>query len=279
MASKNFLNKKCGIIGAGRFGRAFIQGVLSANIFSRESIFAAERAPEASELASQMGIKVFQDFSEFASEPEFWLLSVKPAQVDEVLTKLKVLPLHPSAVLISVCAGTSTAKLEAALGQEFPIIRAMPNSPCSIQSGFTAICPGRFADDSDMRSVREIFRALGQCEEVPERLFDWVTALSGSGPAYFYRFMEIMIEAGKAAGLAEETAVNLVSQTALGAALMVQKTNRDPESLRKEVATPGGCTIAALKILEDRNLETHFRDALKEAARVASELGGPSKPV
>lgn len=277
MAIKDLKQSRLGLIGAGRFGRAFIQGLLKAKLFPEAQIWAAEHSSEARTLAEKTGVEVVEDFLPRISGTQILVLCVKPAQIEEVIKKLNVEALSKDCLVISVAAGTSISKMETLFGSEISIVRAMPNSPCSVQASFTAICGGTYAKLEHLEIARKIFETLGLCLEIPETHFDLVTALSGSGPAYFYLFMETMIEVATRAGISEGAAVTLASQTALGAARMVQETGRTPVELRKDVATPGGCTMAALKVLETSKVSEHFAEAILEAARVAAGLGQTQK--
>lgn len=263
---------KIGVIGAGRFGRAFIQGVLKSNPKLAKNIWASARSELNQKSALSLGVHVVGDFQNELKDTSLLLLSVKPAQIPDVLERISKSEFSEDSLLISVAAGTSISKMEEWLKRKFPLVRAMPNSPCAIQEGVTAICRGTHSKSRHLEMVHYLFKNLGQCLEIEEHYFDLVTALSGSGPAYFYLFMEIMIEAGVRAGLSREKCVAIVAQTAKGAACMVQEFKKSPSELKKDVATPGGCTIEALKILDRENIPKHFSGAIEEAARVAGQL-------
>ena len=201
------------------------------------------------------------------------LLSVKPAQIQEVLTNLNRCGLSQKTLLISVAAGTNLSKIENLLKGKYPVVRAMPNSPCSVQEGFTALCKGRFAKPKHIALAKKIFSSLGRCAEISEKHFDVVTALSGSGPAYFYYFMEAMIGVAIKNGLPTDQALELVTQTVLGAAAVVRKSNRSLQELTLDVATPGGCTAEALKVLDSASVAKTFSKAIEAATSRASILG------
>jgi pyrroline-5-carboxylate reductase len=267
---------KIGVIGAGRFGRAFISGCLNSRIVSRKKMWAAARSENNRNALRKTGIRAVADFTNLISNTEILVLSVKPFQISEVLAKIREKKISPSALIISVAAGTSIEKIERELATKNPVIRAMPNSPCNVQSGFTAICGGSYVKQRHFTLARKIFETLGKARVVEEKYFDWITALSGSGPAYFYTFMQCMIDQAVAAGISHEQATELVAQTALGAARMVELSERSPSDLLKDVATPGGCTIQALQILEQGEISKIFSFAMLRAARVAAELGRAS---
>lgn len=268
-----FQKKKIAVIGAGRFGRAFIQGVLKSQLFDAKNIWAAERQAESLQISKAFGIQLRPDLPEVVSDAEIILISVKPAQVKEVIESINPLLTRPETLLISVAAGTSIQKIESLLTKKLAVIRAMPNSPCAIQEGFTALCRGTHAESRHLEDAGVIFNTLGKSLEIDEKLFDLVTALSGSGPAYFYEFMNVMIEAGIKGELTKDQCVALVSQTARGAASMVQSLARSPADLKRDVATPGGCTMAALEVLESSKTAEIFTKAIERATVVASQLG------
>lgn len=268
------MHQKMGIIGAGRFGRAFIEGILKAKIFKKDQIWAAEKNQTAKEMAEKfLGIEICEDFSEKISKTDILILAVKPAQISSVLEILREQNISEKTLMISVAAGTSVHKLENGLQKKNPVIRAMPNSPAMVQSGITAICRGTYATDESFKVAQSIFEALGVCVEIEEKYFDLVTALSGSGPAYFYTMISALIDAGTKGGLTKDQAKQLATHTAKGAAEMILKLNREPLDLRNDVATPGGCTVEALKILDLNSFSQSIIKAVEEATQVASRLG------
>lgn len=268
------MQQRIGIIGAGRFGRAFIEGILKAKIFENDQIWAAEKNQTAKEMAQKfLKIEVYESFSEKISQTDILILAVKPAQISHVINELVEKNISEKTLVISVAAGTSIKKLENGLIKKIPVIRAMPNSPAMVQSGITAICRGTYASEESYKIARRIFDALGVCIEIEEKYFDLVTALSGSGPAYFYTMIAALMEAGEKGGLTKSQVKQLATYTAKGAAEMIIKLNREPLDLRNDVATPGGCTVEALKILDSNSFSQSIIKAVEEATQVASRLG------
>ncbi len=271
---KHQFKEQCiGVLGAGRFGRAFLEGVVRTQLCTLDQLWASARSEKNLKMVETMGVRAVADFEKYISESSILILSVKPAQIEEVLEKINSIPSSHRVLLISVAAGTSCSKIENILKYPWPVIRAMPNSPCGIGEGITALCKGSRATDADLKIASKLFDTLGATLITEEKHFDLVTALSGSGPAYFYSVMEAMIEAGVAGGMTKEDVIKLVAQTARGAGTMVLNSERTPDDLRKDVATPGGCTMAALKILESKELNDSIIEAVREAARVAAKLG------
>ena len=174
---------------------------------------------------------------------------------------------------MSILAGTTLAQLESLTRTENPWVRAMPNTPCIVREGMTAICPGSHATADHLGLVRRIFECVGRCVQTDEQHFNAITALSGSGPAYYYLIMEAMADAGVRVGLARDLALTLVTQTALGSARMVQAADRHPAALRDDVTTPAGCTIGGLLMMEDGKIRSVLARAIEEATRIAAGLG------
>jgi pyrroline-5-carboxylate reductase len=190
-----------------------------------------------------------------------------------VLANLRDAGLREDTLLISIAAGDTISQLEGTLGTENPWIRAMPNTPCIVGEGMTVVCGGTHADDGHVLTARRIFEAVGLCRVVDELYFNAITALSGSGPAYIYLIIEALADAGVRVGLPRELALSLVSQTVMGATKMVQASGRHPASLRDDVTTPAGCTIAGLLMLEDGKIRSVLARAIEEATRTAAQLG------
>jgi pyrroline-5-carboxylate reductase len=178
-----------------------------------------------------------------------------------------------SKLLLSIVAGLPLAKLEAAAGPRFRVVRAMPNTPALIMRGATGFARGSQATDADAATAARIFGAAGVAMEVKESLLDAVTGLSGSGPAYVYTIIEALADGGVLMGLPRELALRLAAQTVAGAAEMVLQQNAHPGVLRDQVTSPGGTTIAGLEVLEQRGLRSALIGAVRAATERAAELG------
>ena len=260
-------------IGCGNMGRSLIGGIL-ANGYPGDLICGADPSLEQREKVSELfGITTYADNHEALSNADVIVLAVKPqvmaATVKEVAAGLAA----QQPLLISIAAGIRLTAINGWLQDDLPIIRAMPNTPALIQAGATAL----FANDRVTQTQREtaetIMRSVGTAVWVEhESLLDTVTALSGSGPAYFFLFMEILEKAAIDMGLQPEQARLLTLETALGAAKMAMESEQDAGILRKQVTSPGGTTEAALAVLEQGNIEQLFRNALKAAQQRSVEL-------
>jgi pyrroline-5-carboxylate reductase len=277
---------KLGFIGCGKMATALVQGVLKAGVCAPGDITASDTIPAASEkLAKDTGIKaVLQNIEVFAAS-EVLVLAVKPGDAIIAIQSLATQQLEStmrwawktagdqSRLLISIVAGLPIEKLEAAAGERFRIIRAMPNTPALILQGATAFALGSRATAADTAIAHQIFNSVGLAEAVNETLLDAVTGLSGSGPAYVYTIIEALADGGVLMGLPRDLALRLAAQTVAGGAQMVLQTGQHPAPLRDQVASPGGTTIAGLECLERNGLRGALMAAVRAAAERARELG------
>jgi pyrroline-5-carboxylate reductase len=272
-------NATLGVIGAGVMGQTLLRGLLSGKLVAHDRVWAGEKNPANCEAASEaLGIAVETDYHARVPGADIIILCVKPNDAPMVMATLRNAGLRRETLLISILAGVGTDRLESLLGTENPVIRAMPNTPAVVGEGMTVICAGRYATSADTQRAQAIFQAVGLCLPVDEIHFNAVTALSGSGPGYQFLIMEALADAGVRVGLPRQLALTLVAQTALGAARMVLTTGRHPASLRDDVTTPAGCTIAGLLMLEDGRIRSVLARAVEEATKTSAHLGvGPTK--
>ena len=267
-------NETLGVIGAGVMGRTILRGLFDSGVLLREQAWASSRSKETCESAAEeLGIVVSTDIGNLVATAGLIVICVKPRQIAGVLSSLKAAGLKPGTLLISILAGTTVAQLESLLGRENPWVRAMPNTPCVVREGMTAVCAGTHATPEHLAKAQRIFEAVGTCVAVEEGYFNAITALSGSGPAFQYLIMEAFADAGVRVGLPRHMALTLVTQTAIGAARMVQATGRHPAALRDDVTTPAGCTIGGLLMLEDGKIRSVLARAIEEATKIAGDLG------
>ena len=263
-----------GVIGAGVMGQTLIRGLLNAGLVGRRQIWAtAKTKSSCDEVAESLGITAVPDYREAAESSGIVLVCVKPAQILQVAEVLRDSRLRPDALLISILAGVSTERLESLLRLPNVWVRAMPNTPCVVGQGMTAVCGGRGATTEHLAVAERIFSSVGRCAVVEEHYCNAITALSGSGPAYMYLVMEALADAGVRVGLRRDLALELVAQTMLGSARMVLDTGRHPASLRDDVTTPAGCTIGGLLMLEDGKIRSVLARAVEEATRIVEHLG------
>jgi pyrroline-5-carboxylate reductase len=265
--------KKLGFIGAGNMAGALVNGLLETKRYRPRDLWVSDtEAKQRRRLARTYGVGIAPDNAALVAESAVVVLAVKPQVMHAVLTEIQ--PLVGRQLFVSIAAGVPTARLEAGLGRRARVVRAMPNTPALVGAGMTVIVRGRAATSADERLAAAIFGGVGDVVRVrDETLMDAVTGLSGSGPAYVYRFAEGLIEGAVAEGLPEPIARQLAYQTIRGAAVMLQETGRSPADLRAMVTSPGGTTLAGLQTLEARDFATVVADGVRAATRRSRELG------
>ena len=266
--------KTIGFIGAGNMAQALLEGILKASLFEKNNVWISDVRPERlDELKSQYGIQAAADNDELVKHADIIILSVKPQVMAEVLEGIAG-KLKAGVLVISIAAGVTTASIKAKLGN-VQIIRVMPNTPALVGAGASGLF-SEGASEEAVNAAMAICRSVGQAIVVDsEDLIDAVTAVSGSGPAYYFLLMEEMIKAGVNLGLAEEDAKTLVLQTAKGAALLAeaaQANAEDPAELRRKVTSPGGTTEAALNVMKENQLGQIVQKALTAARDRGREL-------
>jgi pyrroline-5-carboxylate reductase len=266
MEGRMLSGRRIGFLGAGNMAEALIRGLLASHLVDAGSILVSDvRAERLQYFRERYFLKSFEDNCSLVAACDILLLAVKPQNMREVLREIKG-ALRSDQTLISIAAGTPTALIVEELQREARVVRVMPNTPALVLVGASALCLSPHATPEDLEVAKSIFSSVGKVAVVEEALMDAVTAVSGSGPAYVFLAMEALREAGMHLGLPAEVAQLLVVQTFLGAARMVDLTGEDPRTLRERVSSPGGTTLAGLKVLEERD----FRGILQEAAEAAA---------
>jgi pyrroline-5-carboxylate reductase len=260
------------VIGGGRIGEALLAGLVRRS--GPGDVVVCERNGErAAELAERYGIEVL-DLAAAASRARVLLLAVKPQDI-EVPLGLLAGHVDQDHLVVSVAAGVTTARIEAALPAGVPVVRVMPNTPALVEEGMSVLSAGAHADDADLDEAEALLAAVGRVRRVPEAQQDAVTALSGSGPAYFFYLVEAMVDAGVALGLTEELATDLIVQTALGSAVMMRDSGQDPVALRAAVSSPNGTTVAAIDEFDRHAVRAAMAAAVAAAHARSVELGAP----
>lgn len=264
------------LVGCGNMGRAMLSGWLTAGRLAQEDVAVVEPFAENAERARKLGVRVLAEPESLGDEvrPELIVLAMKPQSVGEVVPSYRRFAETGSA-FVSVAAGTSIASFEALLGSDTPILRCMPNTPASIGRGMMVLVSNANVDAPTERFVTDLLSASGEVARIgDEKLMDAVTAVSGSGPAYLFHFVECLTRAGEKAGLPGDVAALLARQTAFGAASLIVETGEEPGELRRQVTSPNGTTQAALDVLMGGDRLQKILDEAVEAARARSvELG------
>jgi len=264
--------RKIAIIGAGRIGEALLSGLLSSGWRSREEIVVTTRSENrAALLHERHGVEATTSNPDAVRGAGLVVVAVKPQDIDTLLAEIGPL-LTPDQTVLSVAAAIRTRHIEERIAAGVPVVRAMPNSPSTVHEGMAGVCAGAQAGDAQLALAEEALLHLGRVVRVPESSMDAVTALSGSGPAYFALLAEAMIEAGILLGVSREVSTTLVVQTMLGTAKQLRDEGMHPVELRESVTSPGGTTIAAIRELEQHGVRAAFLNAIQAAMNRAREL-------
>lgn len=265
-------NITIGFIGAGRMATALAKGLISSKFTSAENVIAYDPFPAACEqFEKTTGAKTIDSHSTLLQQAEIVFLAVKPQVMEEVLKSFseEVTSKH---LVISIAAGISIETISNLLKNKPRLIRVMPNTPSLIGCGASGFSLGASAQPEDAKLVHSLLSTVGLAVEVPEKLLDAVTGLSGSGPAYVYQMIEALSDGGVQAGLPRNIATQLAAQTVMGAAKMVLETGEHPGALKDAVTSPGGTTIAGIHQLEQGGLRACLMNAVQASTKRSLEL-------
>jgi len=265
--------RRLGFLGAGNMSGALIKGLLHGGVLPPERILASDvKSERLDQLRAGHAIRTTTDNHSLIRDCDVVVLAVKPQVIDRVLTEVGQ-DVRRDQLIVSVAAGVPIEALEARLPKESRVVRAMPNTPATVQAGATAIAGGSHAQRDDLRIARELFEAVGQVVVLDETLLDAVTGLSGSGPAYVMMIIEALADGGVKVGLHRDTALLLAAQTVFGSAKLLLETGEHPGRLKDMVTSPGGTAIAGLHTLESGALRKTLIDAVEVATKRAAQLG------
>jgi pyrroline-5-carboxylate reductase len=266
------VTRRVAIIGCGKIGESLLAGLLSANwLEPSEIVVTARREDRLAELRGHYGVVATTSNAEAVAGAKVVVLAVKPQDFDPLLGEIGPL-LGPEQTVLSVAAAIPTSAIEQHLAPDVPVVRAMPNAPATVHEGMAGICAGAHASDEHLALAEEVLAHVGAVARVPERYMDAVTAVSGSGPAYFALLAEAMIEAGILLGLSREISTQLVVQTMFGTAKLLRDEHIHPVELREAVTSPGGTTIRAIRELERAGVRAAFLNAIQAAMERSREL-------
>jgi pyrroline-5-carboxylate reductase len=264
--------RRLAILGTGKIGEALLKGLLGSGWRRPDEIAVSVRRPErADELRERYGVEPTLSNAEAIRDAAMVVVAVKPQDIEGLLGEVGTLIL-PEQTVLSIAAAIPTARIESRLSDGVPVVRAMPNTPSTVHEGIAGLCAGAHASDEHLDLAEEALSHLGAVVRVPEQAMDAVTAVSGSGPAYFALLAEAMIEAGILLGLSREISTQLVVQTMLGTAKQLRDEKMHPVELREMVTSPGGTTIAAIRELEIAGVRAAFLNAIQAAMVRAREL-------
>lgn len=262
--------QKIAFLGTGKMGEALLSGLLRAGKAPADVMVTARRPERGAELAARYGVGVVTN-AEAAKLADILILAVKPQDMGTLLDELAP---HVGAdrLVVSAAAGIPTAWFEGRLAPGTPVVRVMPNTPVLVDEGMSVISGGSHATEAHLVQTEEIFSSVGKALRLPEAQQDAATALSGSGPAYFYYLVEAMTDAGILLGLPRHVAHDLIVQSAIGASVMLRDSGEHPVKLREAVTSPAGTTIAAIRELENHGVRAALLAALEAARDRSREL-------
>ncbi|GAA2005557.1 pyrroline-5-carboxylate reductase [Nakamurella flavida] len=264
------------ILGAGKIGEALLAGLLKAGRRPADVLFTERYPQRVVELTEQYGVRGVEN-DEAAALADVLVVAVKPQDIEPLLDALAPV-VRPGTLVVSLAAGLPTSLYERRLPAGTAVVRVMPNTPMLVGEAMSAISAGSHATAEHLALVEEMLASVGKVVRVPESQQDAVTALSGSGPAYFFFLVEAMIDAGILLGLPRGVSTDLIIQSAVGAALMLRDSGDHPVLLREAVTSPGGTTIAAIRELENHGVRAALLAAIEAAALRSAQLGRAHEP-
>jgi pyrroline-5-carboxylate reductase len=267
------LQRKIGFFGAGRMATALARGILDAGLCKPEELSASDvDARQADLFSKEVGAKPKNSNLDLAAFADVGILAVKPGHVQEVLQEVK--KAFAGKLLISIAAGVTLKTLESLVDPTTRVVRVMPNTPALVRAGASAFAAGNGINAEDIKITESILGAVGLALQVPEKMLDAVTGLSGSGPAYIFLTIEALADGGVEMGIPRDIALKLAAQTVLGSAQMVLQTGRHPGELKDMVTSPGGTTIEGLHALETGSTRAAFMNAVRAATEKSKKLAG-----
>jgi pyrroline-5-carboxylate reductase len=262
-----------GFIGCGKMASAIIKGILDSGFLTADKIMASEVTEEfAAAKKAELGINVVTDNKAVAKNSNVIFLATKPHYIKDVLGEIKD-ELNENKLIVSIAAGISTQTMEDAIDKNVAVIRVMPNAPALVLEGMSGVVKGKFSKDEHVEFVVNLLSNIGKCIVLDEDKIDVLTAISGSGPAFFYKIIHEMAVAGDKLGLEYEKSLMLAIQTAIGSAKLMLESDMTAEELIQSVATKGGCTAVGVDFMNSSNTEELFYNLIQQTAEKAKALG------
>lgn len=268
----NIVDKKIGFIGCGNMGKAILGGLVASKLVPAENITVYNRSAKSVEAISQeFGSRGTNSADEVAKEADVLIVGVKPNMMANILGEIRD-ALKPNAIIVSIAAGVTLETLEFALKDGQKVVRVMPNTPALVNAGMSSITPNKQVSEDESALIVEIFSSFGRAEIVPEYLIHSVVGVSGSAPAYVFMFIEAMADAAVLGGMPRAQAYQFAAQAVMGSAKMVLETGKHPGELKDMVCSPGGTTIEAVKVLEQKGLRAAVMDAMQSCMAKSEEM-------
>ena len=266
------MRMKLGFIGCGNMAKAMIGGIISSKIFDAKEINASDSYTKGLLKTEQdLGINVTTDNREVAMNSGVVVLSIKPQYYDSVIKEISNV-IKDDTIIVTIAPGQTLEKLEGQFGKAVKIVRTMPNTPALVGEGITGVCKNALVTDEEINYVCNILSGFGKAEIIEERMMDAVVAVSGSSPAYVFMFIEAMADAAVMEGMPRDKAYKFAAQAVYGSAKMVMETDKHPGELKDMVCSPGGTTIEAVRVLEEKGLRSSVIEAMKACTEKARKM-------
>lgn len=261
-----------GFIGCGNMAQAMLKGILAKGQYTRDEIIVSRRSEDAlQKISGELGVHTTTDNKEVAAQADILVLAVKPYQFAGVIPEIAAV-VKKDALIISIAAGQSIANIEDIFGKNIKLVRTMPNTPALVLAGATGMCCNANVTEEERQKASALFESFGVVAMVTEDMMDTVVGVSGSAPAYIFMVIEAMADAAVADGMPREQAYKLAAQTVYGSAKMVLETGKHPGELKDMVCSPGGTTIEAVRVLEEKGLRSALIEGQMACVRKAREL-------
>ena len=263
---------RIGFIGCGNMATAMIKGILDSQKVKTEDVIASAKSEKTREkIKAELGINAARKNKEVVEFSDILFLAVKPQYYEEVIQEIKD-DLRENQMIVSIAPGKTLAWLAERLGENKKIIRTMPNTPAMVKEGMMGMCRNDLVTEDEMQQVKDICESFGKAEVVPESLIDVVVGVSGSSPAYVFMFIEAMADAAVADGMPRTQAYKFAAQAVLGSAKMVLETGKHPGELKDMVCSPGGTTIEAVRVLEEKGMRSAVIEASRACVKKARDM-------
>lgn len=261
-----------GFIGCGNMAQAMLKGILAKGLYRPEDIIVSRRSSgELQKLRDEWGVHTTTDNTEAASKADILILAVKPYVFEEVIPEIRD-HVRKDALIISIAAGQTISNIERLFGKTIRLVRTMPNTPALVMEGATGMCFHETVTEEDRERAIELFESFGVVAVVEEKMIDTVIGVSGSSPAYVFMFIEAMADAAVADGMPRTQAYELAAQSVMGSAKMVLETGKHPGELKDMVCSPGGTTIEAVRVLEERGFRSAVIEGQRACVKKAKEM-------
>ena len=263
---------KIGFIGLGNMASAMIGGMIEKKIVKQEEIVGADAfEPAVQKAAEKFGIKTSSDNQEVVRQADVVVLSVKPQFYETVIAGIKDI-VREDQIIITIAPGKTIHWLQEKFGRSLKLVRCMPNTPALVGEGCTGVCPSDVVSEDEMNYVLTLLNSFGKAYVVAEHMMDAVVAVSGSSPAYVFMLIEAMADEAVLEGMPRNLAYEFAAQAVIGSAKMVLETGKHPGELKDMVCSPGGTTIEAVKVLEEKGFRAGIMDAMKACADKSRSL-------